>query len=127
MNENQPATVVSVTIVVSVPATVVSLVGIVVSTTATVVSAGVDELPQAARPIDTDEIANAIAITFFIIFSYLGVYCSYVSIVMKNAQLRLPNLSRISPAGRDPAGHSVAGSAKNLRNNGTKCSSDSDL
>jgi hypothetical protein len=60
---------VSVTIVVSVPATVVSLAGIVVSTTATVVSAGVDELPHAARPTDTDEIANAIAITFFIVFS----------------------------------------------------------
>ena len=127
MNENQPATVVSVTIVVSVPATVVSLVGNVVSTTATVVSAGVDDLLHAARPIVTVEIANAIAITFFIVFSYSRVYCSYISIVTENAQLRLPNLSRLSPAGRDPAGHSTAGSAKNLRNNGTKCSSGSDL
>ena len=62
----------SVTIVVSVPAIVVSLVGIVVSTTATVVSAGVDDLLQAARPIVTVEIANAIAITFFMVFLLIG-------------------------------------------------------
>ena len=118
---------VSVTIVVSVPATVVSLAGIVVSTTATVVSAGVDELPHAARPTDTDEIANAIAITFFIVFSSLGVYYGYISIVTKNAQLRPPNLSRIGPTGRDFLAYPASEKAKNWRNNGTKCASGSDL
>jgi hypothetical protein len=78
------------------------------------VSAGVDELPHAARPTDTDEIANAIAITFFIVFSYLGAYYSCVSIVTKNAQLRPPKPSQLVPDTRDLVGQPASGSAKNL-------------
>ena len=113
--------------VVSVPATVVSLVGIVVSTTATVVSAGSDELPHAARPIDTEVIANAIANTFFIVFSSLGFCYSDISIVTKNAQLRLPKYSGLGPADRDLLAHLASESAKNLCNKGTKCLRGSDL